>query len=105
MFEKVGFLNKNKINLLYFLVPKKDIYNNADESYFTKISNYEKICTPSSEHGLNTSNVQKIIHSQDLQFDLVINEEMFHESWLMFGYKFNAPVVTICMFFDILHYY
>lgn len=71
------------------------IYDNPEESNFEKVTTYKTICTPSSEHGLNNSNVQKIIHSQDLYFDLVINEEMFHESWLMFAYKFNTPIVTI----------
>ncbi|KAG4072142.1 hypothetical protein HA402_015641, partial [Bradysia odoriphaga] len=72
-----------------------DIYDSPEDSNFEKVRAYERICTPSSEHGLNNSNVQKIIHSQDLHFDLVINEEMFHESWLMFAYKFNTPIVTI----------
>lgn len=71
-------------------------FTNSDQSYFEKVTAYEKMCTQSSDHGLNTSNVQKIIHSKDLQFDLVINEEMFHESWLLFAYKFNAPIVTFC---------
>lgn len=74
----------------------KDAYDKSDINFFQKVASYEELCTPSSEHGLNVSNVQKIIHSNDLHFDLVINEDMFHESWLMFGYKFNAPIITIC---------
>lgn len=84
---------------MFFFSKKKvsftSIYDNPEESNFEKVTTYKTICTPSSEHGLNNSNVQKIIHSQDLEFDLVINEEMFHESWLMFAYKFNTPIVTI----------
>lgn len=60
---------------------------------------YHEITAPTSEHGLKDPNVQKIIHSDDLHFDLIINEEFFHESWLMFAYKFNAPAVSICEFF------
>lgn len=74
----------------------KDAFNNSERSYFEELVIYEQITTPSSDHGLNDSKVKKIIHSQDLHFDLVINEEFFHESWLMFAYKFKAPIVTIC---------
>lgn len=71
------------------------MYKKTEETDFVKVFGFEMLCTPSSEHGLKSSNVQKIIHSKNLHFDLVINEEIFHESWLMFGYKFNAPIVTI----------
>lgn len=79
-----------------FLVSLKSAYNMGAQNEMEKIATFERVCRPSSEYGLNDSNVQKIIHSTDLHFDLVINEDFFHESWLMFGYKFNAPLVTIC---------
>lgn len=66
---------------------------------FETVHLYEQVTALTSEYGLKHPNVQRIIHSDDLHFDLVINEEFFHESWLMFGYKFKAPVVTICRFF------
>lgn len=74
----------------------KDAYAGSEMNSFLKVASYDWLCTPSSEHGLNVSNVQKIIHSKDLHFDLIINEDMFHESWLMFAHKFNAPIITIC---------
>lgn len=80
-----------------FTVPMKDAYGHSDRGYFDTVRLYELFCTPSSDQGLNSTNVQKIIHSQNMHFDLVINEDYFHESWLMFAYKFNAPIVTICM--------
>lgn len=80
----------------------KDAYDKSDTNFFEKVVSYEKLCTPSSEHGLNVSNVQKIIHGNDLHFDLVINEDMFHESWLMFAHKFNTPIITICKLFYFL---
>lgn len=55
----------------------------------------EKLGILTSDYGLRDANVQKLIHSKDLEFDLIINEQFFQECWLMFGYKFNAPVVTI----------
>lgn len=33
---------------------------------------------------------------KDLHFDLVIHEEVFHDSFLIFGHRFQAPVVSIC---------
>lgn len=50
----------------------------------------------SSDHALSDANVQKLINRNDLHFDLIINEEIFHDSFLMFGHKFKAPIVTIC---------
>lgn len=52
----------------------------------------------STKYGLETDNVQNFIHRSDLKFDLVIVEEILHDAFLMFGQKFNAPVVTICMY-------
>lgn len=47
------------------------------------------------EYALNDPKVRKLAHSNDLTFDLVVSEQFFHEAWLMFAYKFNAPIVTI----------
>lgn len=30
-----------------------------------------------------------------MQFDLVISEQFHQEAMLLFGHKFNAPIVTI----------
>lgn len=76
-----------------FSVP--DVFAVYDQNDFEKIRACEQLSTPSSEHGLKHPNVQKIIHSKDLHFDLVVTEDFWHESWLMFAYKFNAPIVTI----------
>lgn len=51
-----------------------------------------------SYHGLKDPKVQKIVHSKDLHFDLVITEQFFQEAWLMFAYKFNAPIISISEF-------
>lgn len=79
-----------------FKVSQKEAHNVTDENDFEKVRANDKYFTKSGDHGLSTPNVQKIINSEDLHFDLVINEEFYHESWLMFGYKFNAPIITIC---------
>lgn len=70
----------------------------TDDTDFEKVRAYDAFVKDTSEHGLKAETVQKIIHSKDLHFDLVINADFFHESWLMFAHKFNAPIVTICKF-------
>lgn len=76
--------------------PMTDIYDVTGLSDYQRVELFEKVGTPSSEHGLRDPKVQQLINSTDLSFDLVINEDFYHDSWLMFGYKFNAPTVTIC---------
>lgn len=40
--------------------------------------------------------VQKLIHSTDMHFDLILVETTFvQESYVTFGHKFNAPVVEL----------
>lgn len=77
------------------------VFENSDQNDFETVHSYEMVSTLSSDFGLNSPNVQKFIHSTDLHFDLVIKEDFFHESWLMFAYKFDAPVITICKFSNV----
>lgn len=48
-----------------------------------------------TEHAFQDGGVQALINSTDQKFDLVILEQFFHDSWLLFAHKFKAPVVTI----------
>lgn len=52
-----------------------------------------------NQHAFENPNVQKLIHSTDLHYDVVINEEFFADSFLMFAHKFKAPIITICEYF------
>lgn len=85
------------------LVTQEEAQKSSNESNFAKIRAYDTFCTKSSEYGLNHTNVQKIIHSQDLKFDLIINSDFFHDSWFMFAYKFKAPFISICEYFDYIY--
>lgn len=49
----------------------------------------------STEHAFQDDNVAALIKRTDLQFDIVILEQFFHDSWLPFAKKFNAPMLTI----------
>lgn len=53
------------------------------------------VAAQSAAWGLTNKRVDKFIRRTDLHFDLVINDDFYHESWLMFGRKFNAPIITI----------
>lgn len=70
----------------------------GDSSVFIQLPIFPMFGKLSSDHSLNDSKVQEFIHRNDLHFDLVILEEIYHDSWLMFGHKFKAPIVTICKY-------
>ncbi|XP_069697453.1 UDP-glycosyltransferase UGT5-like [Periplaneta americana] len=45
---------------------------------------------------LQEKDVQQLIHSSNLHFDLVVIEAFYNECFLGFAHKFNAPVVQVC---------
>ncbi|XP_075223716.1 UDP-glycosyltransferase UGT4-like isoform X2 [Lycorma delicatula] len=48
---------------------------------------------------LNNSEIQRLIHSKDTKFDLILLETSFGQESLMgFSYKFNAPVISLNSF-------
>lgn len=49
----------------------------------------------STEHAFKDPNVVAFMNRSDLHFDVVVLEQFFHDSWLPFAHKFNAPIVTI----------
>lgn len=51
-----------------------------------------------SAHGLQTTNVQKFINTDKSHFDVILAEQFFQESFLMFAHKYNAPIVTLSEF-------
>uniref|UniRef100_U5EXT1 Putative glucosyl/glucuronosyl transferase n=1 Tax=Corethrella appendiculata TaxID=1370023 RepID=U5EXT1_9DIPT len=48
-----------------------------------------------SEYSLKNRAVQQLIERDDLHFDLVLSEQFYQESWLMFAHKYKAPIVTL----------
>lgn len=49
-----------------------------------------------NSHNMASESTHRLINSTGLHFDVIINEEFFADSFLMFAHKFKAPVVTIC---------
>lgn len=70
----------------------------AGGSAFLRIHFFKYLSKSWITHSLSNSNVQKLIHSTGLHFDLIINEEFWADSFLMFAHKFKAPIITICKF-------
>lgn len=67
-------------------------------SIFSAINDLKNFPRLWNTYALENANVQKFIHSTGLKFDVIVMEEFFMDSFLMFGHKFKAPIVTICPF-------
>ncbi|PNF23046.1 UDP-glucuronosyltransferase 2B30 [Cryptotermes secundus] len=50
------------------------------------------------DHILQEEKIQKLIHSKDLNFDLVFVEAFSNECFLGFAHKFNAPIIQTCTY-------
>lgn len=68
----------------------------ATKSPFALINHMQNPPKKWNVHAFESENVQRFINSSDFYFDVIVNEEFFADSFLMFAYKFNAPIVTIC---------
>ncbi|XP_075152982.1 UDP-glycosyltransferase family 301 member D1 [Haematobia irritans] len=76
-------------------LPVEDIFTLRYPSDFENLEMWWSVGMWTSEYALNDPKIKALISSKDMHFDLVILEQFFHESFLMFGHKFKCPVVTI----------
>lgn len=77
-------------------VPQEALLTMGEQTPFSFISDMASFPNVMNAYAFENPNVQKLIHSTDLHFDVIINEEFFADSFLMFAHKFKAPIVTIC---------
>lgn len=70
-----------------FILKKSSVLSSLYDLY-----SFSKMWT---KHYFENKNVQKLINSTDLQFDVIVLEEFVIDSFLMFGHKFQAPIVAI----------
>uniref|UniRef100_A0A182T1V5 UDP-glucuronosyltransferase n=1 Tax=Anopheles maculatus TaxID=74869 RepID=A0A182T1V5_9DIPT len=77
------------------VIPVEGLFASSQTSDFDKLSMYWDLGINTSRHGLESNNVRQFIRRTDLEFDLIVAEQFFQESWLMFAHKYNAPIVTI----------
>ncbi|XP_017837392.1 UDP-glucuronosyltransferase 2B31 [Drosophila busckii] len=75
--------------------PKNIIFDMHYSSDFQNLHLFWNIGLMTTEHALQDVQLRQLINSQNEHFDLVIIEQFFHEALLMFGHKFNCPIVTI----------
>jgi glucuronosyltransferase len=47
---------------------------------------------------LQQESIQKLIHSTDIHFDVVIVEAFVYECFLGFAHKFQAPIIQVCSY-------
>lgn len=78
-----------------FLGSQEDILKTADRSPFLSVFDFAEYSAISADYALSSTNTQTFLQQKDTRFDLIINEEFFHDSFLMFAHKFQAPIVTI----------
>lgn len=90
--------------MIYFTVKHEDMYTEVSNSPFKTAALLSYFANKSADYALSSKNVQAFINRTDLQFDLVINEDIYHDAFLMFGWKFNAPTVTICKYFELVRF-
>lgn len=82
-------------HMYVFAVPVQQIFKMKYNSHFESISLMWKVGLLTTEHAFEDKGVSKLIERDDLKFDLVILEQFFHESWLLFAHKYKVPIVTI----------
>ncbi|KAL9924641.1 UDP-glycosyltransferase family 301 member D1 isoform 2-T2 [Glossina fuscipes fuscipes] len=83
-----------KFDIPYYF-PKAHIFNMRFASDFQNLQLWWHVGMTTTEHALNDSKIKKLIASKEQKFDLLILEQFFHESFLMFAHKFQCPIVTI----------
>lgn len=77
-------------------VPQDLLLKMNANSIFASIGQIHEFVHAMNRYAFENSNVQKLIHSTDFQFDVIINEEFFADSFLMFAHKYEAPIITMC---------
>uniref|UniRef100_A0A2M3ZEA6 Putative udp-glucuronosyltransferase 1-1 n=1 Tax=Anopheles braziliensis TaxID=58242 RepID=A0A2M3ZEA6_9DIPT len=75
--------------------PVEGLFAASQSSDFEKLSMYWDLGINTSRHGLESKPVRQFIARSDLTFDLIVAEQFFQESWLMFAHQYDAPIVTI----------
>lgn len=91
----INFHDKNNKMTIFFAGTQKDLFQTSLDSSIMKTWRIPSFGTHSTNYSLSSASVQKFIHQKDLHFDLVINEEFYHDAYLMFGFKFKAPLILI----------
>lgn len=80
----------------YFSEDKTDLFEYRKFYWYQIFNRLTYIGEKSSDSVLKSSQVQEILQSNNLKFDLILGELTFYqEAYVAFGHKFNAPVVEL----------
>lgn len=78
-----------------FSVSQSKIYDLRFNNDLENLYSYWWLGLGSTEHALQSKAVKKFILNDDTKFDLVLSEQFYQESLLMFAHKYKVPIVTI----------
>lgn len=81
-----------------FLVSQEQFIEDSHNSVITNINILAMFPKLMNGYSWENENVQKFIRSTDHQFDVIVAEDFYSDSFLMFAHKHKAPIVTICPF-------
>lgn len=81
--------------IFWILVPRENLIQQSNRSPFTTVSITSQYAKLMNEHAFQTKNVRKFIKNTKNRFDVIVNDEYFSESLLMFAHKYKAPIVTV----------
>lgn len=81
--------------LISFSVPPSDFFSMKFDSVMNNLYLTWDVGLKTTEHAFRDKSVAHFINQRDLHFDVVILEQFFHDAWLPFAKKFNAPTLTI----------
>lgn len=91
--EKYVWVTQNSCS--YLTVPIVDFYSSKYEGVLDNLYLLWDVGLKSTEYAIRDKNVAAFLNRTDLQFDVVLLEQFFHDSWLPIAKLFNAPLVTI----------
>lgn len=94
-FFKMIFLNYYILNSYLILVSQEKIFEMKFSNKLESLHAYWIMGLGSTEHALNSTNVQNLIKNDKTKFDLIFAEQFFQESMLMFAHKYKVPIVTL----------
>lgn len=81
--------------LLHSSVPASEFFSLKYSGVLDNLYLTWNVGLKTTEHAFQQKNVAKFFNRTDLQFDVVILEQFYHDSWLPIAKLFNAPLVTI----------
>lgn len=83
------------MDIAYSTVPIPDIFSLKYDSDISNLFLFWRAGLLSTEYAFQDTKVKQLIADRHLHFDVVVLEQFFHDSWLVFGHKFKAPIVTL----------